>query len=76
MKGVAFLISRFADQEFAIRRAYSTDPEFQELCHYHERAMDALARWGADEGRVSDYRRIAQELEEEITEYFAKRCAR
>ena len=76
MKGVASVISRFGDQEFAIRRAYTTDPEFQELCHYHERAMDALVSWGADEGRVSDYRRIAQELEEEITEYFAKRCAR
>ncbi|MCB1489950.1 MAG: hypothetical protein KDJ88_21135 [Bauldia sp.] len=73
MKGVAFLISRFADQEFAIRRAYSTDPEFQELCHYHACALDALEYWKDEARRVSDYRRIVEELEDEILEYLSRK---
>jgi len=76
LKGAASAIRRFGNQEFAIRRAYVADPEFRELCHYYASALRALERWSADEGRAGDYRQIAEELEEEITEYLAKRCPR
>ena len=74
MKGAASVIRRFGNQEFAIRRAYIADPEFQELCDYYASAAQAIERWSADEKRAGDYRRIAEELEEEITRYLAKRC--
>jgi hypothetical protein len=73
MKGVASVVGRFAAQEFAIRRAYAADPEFREICDDFADAACALARWSGDEEKAADYRQIVSELEEEITEYLAKR---
>ena len=76
MKGLASVISRFGDREVAIRRAYMADPEFRELCHYHTWALGIAERWSAHESRAGEYRRVAEELEEEITEYLANRYRR
>lgn len=73
MKGVASVVGRFAAQEFAIRRAYAADPDFREICDDFASAVCALARWSGDEGKAADYRQIIHELEDEISEYLAKR---
>ncbi len=69
MSNLAPVLRRFAAHEFVIRRLYAFDPEFRSLCEDFEIASHALAQWHADDAKAGDYRRLIEELEDEIAEF-------
>lgn len=69
MADAATVIRRFAAHEFSVRRFYATDPEFRILCDDYTDAVHASKVWRHDMRRVEDYRRLIDELEDEILEF-------
>ena len=55
-----------------MHRRYAHDTKFQEVCEDYRDALVALRHWEeagpADAARAEDYRRMRDELEEEILE--------
>ena len=76
MSGLTSVIGRFAAQELAIRRLYAADPEFRVLCEDFQAAERALEHWKADDAKGEEYRRLVQELEEEILEFLEAQLRR
>jgi hypothetical protein len=67
---IAAVVARFSKRELEIHRQYISDPKFQEICEDYSDALVALRHWEevgpAGATRAEDYRRIRDELEEEI----------
>jgi hypothetical protein len=72
MSEVKAIVGRFPMQELALRRFYTTDPEFKAACDDYAAATCALVCWKDDETRVEEYQQIIKELEDEILEYLEK----
>ena len=64
----AAVVARFPKRELEIHRQYAHDEKFQEVCEDYRDCLVALRHWegagAAGAGRVEDYRRIRDELEE------------
>jgi len=64
---------RFPDKKHSIERLMAEDPEFLTLCEDYDVCVNALQYWAKSrepeaEIRVSEYRTIARQLEEEVVE--------
>ena len=73
MNDLTAVIRMFPAHEFALRRLYSSDPEFGSLCEDYGLAVGALDRWKDDRSRSERYRQLVDELEEEILEFIEGR---
>lgn len=69
MFDLATVIRRFPLHELSIRRLYVRMPEFRSLCEDFATAKYALERWREDDGKVSDFQQLCEEIEAEIEEY-------
>ena len=75
MPSIDLLVRRFPRQEFAIRRLYVRDPEFRAVCDDYGEVQRALEHWQATDqpapGRVTEYRRMLEELEAEVVTFLS-----
>ena len=67
---------KFPDQKHAIDLLAAQDSEFLALCEDHDASINALEYWARSkepeaETRVSEYRILVQELQEEIAQALA-----
>jgi hypothetical protein len=69
MKCLATVVRCFGAHEFAVRRLYATDPDFQEICEDYAIAIGSLNRWKDDQEKSVDYQDIVTEIEAEILAY-------
>ncbi|GKX33874.1 MAG: hypothetical protein MnENMB40S_14920 [Rhizobiaceae bacterium MnEN-MB40S] len=69
MADAAIVIRRFAAHEFSVRRLYASDQEFRLLCDDYADAVHACSVWRHDIRRAGEYRRLIDELEDEILEF-------
>ena len=67
---IAAIVGRFPEQELAIRRICSRDPEFLGVCEDYDDAAAALSHWQAAgeaySARADEYRQLLGEFEEEV----------
>ena len=70
MPQITAVVSRFPRHELAIRRLYTRDATFREICADYDEALRALQYWqsaaGSSDPRVEQYRELVNELETEI----------
>ena len=68
---ITAVVSRFPRHELAIRRLYSRDATFREICEDYDEALRALRYWqsaaSSSDPRIEQYRELVNELEEEIS---------
>jgi hypothetical protein len=73
---IAAIVGRFPEQELAIRRICSRDPEFLGVCEDYDDAATALRHWQAAgeayAGRADEYRHLLGEFEEEVLQGLAQ----
>jgi hypothetical protein len=64
------LVSRFPRHELAIRRLYTYNAMFREICADYDEAVRALRYWqsaaSSSDPRIEQYRELVNELESEI----------
>ena len=61
------IMARFPERELELRRACARDVDFRAVCVDHGEAVSALRRFDeAGDPRADEYRKIVDELEEEI----------
>ena len=67
---ITAVVSRFPRHELAIRRLYSRDDTFREICEDYTEALRALQHWqsagSSSDPRIGQYRELVSELESEI----------
>ena len=71
MPSLSGLLERFPARELEIRRLCAQETEFSGVCEDYEVALKALLHWerdGKNAVRVAEYRQIADEIADEITE--------
>jgi hypothetical protein len=68
---ITAVVSRFPRHELAIRRLYSRDATFREICEDYDEALRALRYWqsaaSSSDPRIEQYRELVNELEGEIS---------
>lgn len=69
---LAAVLKRFASRSSQIEQEILRDPDFRALCEDYGDAVQALEHWTRSTdsiavSRISEYRRLAAELEEEIS---------
>ena len=68
---ITAVVSRFPRHELAIRRLYSRDATFREICEDYDEALRALRYWQSaatsSDPRIEQYRELVSELESEIS---------
>jgi len=69
MTDLALVVHRFTEYELAVRRCWASDLEFRAVCEDYATATCAVERWKTDEAKAAHYRKIIEELEDEIQEY-------
>ena len=71
MPQITALVSRFPRHELAIRRLYTCDATFREICEDYDEALRALRHWqsaaSSSDPRIEQYRELVSELESEIS---------
>ena len=69
MPQITALVSRFPRHELAIRRLYTCDATFREICEDYDEALRALRHWqsaaSSSDPRIEQYRELVSELESE-----------
>ena len=66
---------RFPDKDDRIDLLMAEDPEFHSICEDYDACINALGYWAESKEpeagtRVSEYRTLIRELEEEVTQAF------
>jgi hypothetical protein len=65
------IVSRFPRHELAIRRLYTCDATFREICADYDQALRALRYWQSaatsSDPRIAQYHELVNELESEIS---------
>jgi hypothetical protein len=69
MNCLATITRCFGEHEFAVRRLYATDPDFQEICEDYAIAVRSLERWKDNQEKSAEYQNIITEIEAEILAY-------
>jgi hypothetical protein len=68
---ITAVVSRFPRHELSIRRLYSRDATFREICEDYDEALRALRYWQSaatsSDPRIEQYRELVSELESEIS---------
>ena len=64
---------RFPDKKQSIDRLMPEDPDFADLCEDYDVCVNALRYWSKSNEpeadiRVNEYRTLAQQIEDEVTE--------
>ncbi|RYH07795.1 hypothetical protein [Tropicimonas sp. IMCC6043] len=71
MPRLSALVERFPERELEILRLCARDTEFRYVCEDYEAAVKALRHWQSVDTnalRVVEYRQLAGEIADEITE--------